>query len=203
MGRTHDIIRFVEYEEGSNLVIEPRQRHQHVRERLLDVVKTYNPRVIVKAGLGRGELLLDLASSSDAVIVVVDYSCDAMNRFRQAHRDTSVLERVHFVAGDFSSFPVDYYAADLLLCVDYFDFIETGTAIDEFRRSLQFEGILFIADDVLHEEDLNGAYDDLTAMLFPLHNDYISKATSRLFCRSTNSGSSRAMSLPLPWTSMP
>ncbi|HOO72449.1 MAG TPA: class I SAM-dependent methyltransferase [Spirochaetota bacterium] len=181
MERTDDIIKFLEYSSGENIVIEPQQRLNHVRERLFDVIKTYNPKVIVKAGLGNGSLLLDLASSADTYLVVVDYSYENIRRFIEKNKQNSALEKIRFIVGDFSAFPVDYYAADMVASIDYFDFIETAAAIDEFRRALQFEGILFIAEEVLHEKDLDGVYDELMAALFPLHNDYYLESDMKTF----------------------
>ncbi len=181
MERTKDIAGFVEFEYGKNLVIEPSERFIHVRERLLDVVGTYHPGVIVKAGVGRGDLLLALAGASDALVVVVDYSLECIKRFKQANSGNKALEKIYFIVGAFESFPIDYYAADLLVSVDYFDFVETGAVIDEFRRSLQFDGVLFISAEVLSDEDLDGVYDEFMAALFPLHNDMYLQSDMKTF----------------------
>ena len=172
MGRQEDIVTFIEYDVPKNRVIEPEHRVSKVRDTLFDVLATYNPGVIVKAGIGGGRLLYDLARHSGAYIVVVDPSFAAIRDFMTRHENDAAAEKIRFINGDFNSFPVDYYAADLLVCVDYLDFLDSGKAVDEFRRALQFDGVLFIAGTVLSDDDVDGLYDDFMKSVFPLHNDY-------------------------------
>ena len=144
MDRLKDIAVFTRQEFRDPTIIEPASRLDKVRDHLIDLIETYKPGVIVKAGLGRGELLARLAEASDAYIAVVEPSEDTIREFIARHKGDSILEKIRFVIGEFNRFPIDYYAADLLVCVDYLEFLESGPVIDEFRRSLQFEGILFI-----------------------------------------------------------
>lgn len=172
MGIREDIVTFIEYDTRLNRVIEPEHRREKVLSALFDVLATYNPGVIVKAGIGSGQLLYELAKHSASYIVVVDPSFKAIVDFMAAHQKDPVAEKIRFINGDFTSFPVDYYAADLLVCVDYLDFLDAGRAVDEFRRALQFDGVLFIAGTVLSDDDVDGLYDDFMKSAFPLHNDY-------------------------------
>ncbi len=172
MGRREDIVSFIDYEFRLSRIIEPENRIPKVRDALFDVLATYNPGVIVKAGIGGGRLLYDLAQHSGAYIVVVDPSFTAIREFMARHEHDAAAEKIRYINGDFISFPVDYYAADLLICVDYLDFLDSGRAVDEFRRALQFDGVLFIAGTVLSDDDVDGLYDDFMKSIFPLHNDY-------------------------------
>lgn len=172
MERTSEITKFVEYDNKKHFIIEPQRHYEFIKERLFDVINTYNPKVIVKAGVGNAKLLLDLAEHTDSYIVVVDYSLEVINSFIKENSGNKALEKIRFIAGTFNNLPVDYYAADLLISIDYFDFIDTGTAVDEFRRALQFDGILFLSMSVLADGDLDGVLDDFMAYIFPLHNDY-------------------------------
>lgn len=181
MERTSEITRFIEYDNKKHFIIEPLRHYEFIKGRLFDVINTYNPRVIVKAGLGNARLLLDLAENTQAYIVVVDYSLDVINSFIQENKENKALERIKFIVGTFSNFPVDYYAADLLISIDYFDFIDTATAVDEFRRALQFDGILFISMSVLADNDLEGLFDDLMRYVFPLHNDFYISSDLKTF----------------------
>ncbi|MBN2079190.1 MAG: methyltransferase domain-containing protein [Spirochaetes bacterium] len=172
MDRLADIVSFIERDVRDGIVIEPAKRLQKLREGILDVVETYKPGTIVKAGLGRGELLLDIAGKSTAYIAVVEPSMALIHSFIDAHTDDPALERIRFINGEFNALPVDYYSADLLVCVDYLEFLESGRVLDEFRRILQFDGILFLGGIVLEDEDIEGIYDDFMKAAFPLHNDY-------------------------------
>jgi ubiquinone/menaquinone biosynthesis C-methylase UbiE len=172
MGRLADIVSFIERDVKSGVVIEPEKRLQKLREGVIDVVRTYNPGTIIKAGLGRGELLMEIARNSAGYIAVVEPSMPLIRSFVEAHAGDPVLERIRFINGEFNELPVDYYAADLLVSVDYLEFLESGRVLDEFRRALQFDGILFLAGIVLEDEDIEGIYDDFMKAAFPLHNDY-------------------------------
>ncbi|MCU0849174.1 MAG: class I SAM-dependent methyltransferase [Spirochaetes bacterium] len=172
MERTGEIIKFIEFDFDNGVFLEPESRREMLREKLFDVMKTYNPGVVVKAGLGRGDLVYDLAAQFESYIVVVDPSLKVIMEFTSRHGDDPVMKKIRFINGDFNSLPVDYYAADLLVCIDYLDILETGRVIDEFRRCLQFEGILFLGMIVLDDQDLEGVYDDLVRSMLPLHNDY-------------------------------
>ncbi len=172
MGRLNEIISFIQYDFPNRVVIEPEKRSAKLRESLLDVIATYNPGVIVKAGLGSGHLLYDLTKASEAYIVAVEPSMEIIREFLERHKGDPVVSRIHIINGEFNEFPIDYYAADLLICIDNLDFLESGRVVDEFRRALQFDGVLFLAGTVLFDEDIEGLYDDFMKAAFPLHNDY-------------------------------
>ncbi len=181
MGRLNEIVSFIEYDFTKNMVIEPEKRIPKLREGMLDVIKTYNPGVIVKAGLGNGGILYDLAKNSSAYIVVVEPSLATIQEFIKRHGGDAVTERIHFINGEFNSFPIDYYAADMIICIDYLDFLESGKVVDEFTRALQFDGILFMGCVVLEDDDLEGLYDDFARSVFPLHNDYYLREDLKTF----------------------
>lgn len=168
MGRLEEVSKFVEYNIKNNLIIEPDFRLDEVTQRLIDVINTYKPGIIVKAGIGSGKMLKTLESKSDSYIVVVEPSIKAINKFIEDNKST----RIKFINGDFDGFPIDYYAADLIICIDYLDFLDSAKTVSEFRRTLKVDGILFVACVVLNEKDIEGIYDDFTRMIFPLHNDY-------------------------------
>ena len=181
MSRLNDIVSFIEYDFARNMIIEPEKRVPRLRESLLDVIKTYNPGVIVKAGLGNGQILYDLAKNSSAYIVVVEPSLAIMREFIKRHEGDAAVDRIHFINGEFNCFPVDYYAADMIVCIDYLDFLESGKVVDEFTRALQFDGILFMGSVVLEDDDLEGRYDDFMRSVFPLHNDYYLREDLKTF----------------------
>ena len=171
MERLDEVRSFLEFDRAHGGYVEPAERLDAVRERLFDVLHTYNPGVIVKAGLGNGKLLEEMEEKSDAYIVVVEPSIGSIRDF-MGRCEPSVRERVRFINGEFHDFPVDYYKADLLVCVDCLDIFDSSRSIDEFKRALQFEGILFLCTVVLDNEDTDGVYDEVMHAVFPLHNDF-------------------------------
>ncbi|MBN1531261.1 MAG: class I SAM-dependent methyltransferase [Spirochaetes bacterium] len=172
MSRFGDVVRFLEFDHRKNCIVEPQKREDEIFRRLLEAIQSYRPRVIVKSGLGSGSLLRRLAQEFQGIITVVEPSLTLLMEFYERHGNDEALARVRYINGDFKNFPVDYYAADMLVCIDMLDILETGPVIDEFRRSLQFDGILFLAQVVLHEKDLEGEYDEMMRELHPLHTDY-------------------------------
>ena len=171
MGRLDEVRAFLEFDRARGGYVEPPTRMDTVRERLFDVIHTYNPGVIVKAGLGGGRLLTEMVEKSEASVVVVEPSLGAIKEFLESS-EASVRERVRCINGEFHDFPVDYYKADMLVCVDCLDIFDSSRSIDEFKRALQFEGILFLCTVVLENEDADGVYDEYMHAAFPLHNDY-------------------------------
>ncbi len=169
MGRLDQVREFIEYDIDNNFSIEPEARYDAVKVRLIDVINTYKPEVIVKAGIGNGRILNELASEIDSVIIVVEPSFKAIKEFLEKSNEDNEIK---FINGDFHELPVDYYASDLLVCIDYLDFFDSSICIDEFKRALQFDGILFFSGVVLNDEDVEGVYDDFMRKIFPLHNDY-------------------------------
>jgi len=172
MKRLDHIRNLIETDFSSNILIEPEFRCNQLTESINEVIHSYNPEVVLKAGLGSGKLLYDIVKNNDIYMVVVEPSLEVIEKFVAKYENDSIFEKLRFINGDFSCMPVDYYAANLVLCIDYFDFIESGIAVDEFRRILEFECVLFIATDVLNDEDFDGVYDDLIRMVCPVHNDY-------------------------------
>jgi len=170
------------YEFQKKYFVEPDSRHAMVMEKIRDVIKTYNPRVIVKAGLGNGSVLLDLINELKGVtLVVVEPSLKILEEFIAANSANQKLQEVGFINGDFRNLPVDYYAADLIISIDNLDIQETAPVIDEFRRALQFDGHLLFAGVVLDDDDIDGVYDDFIRGIFPLHNDYYIKDDLKTF----------------------
>ncbi|MFC1668785.1 methyltransferase domain-containing protein [Spirochaetota bacterium] len=181
MNRFSEIKKFVEFDFSKNIIIEPKSRYLKLKEMLFEVIDTYNPQVIVKAGLGNGKLLFEIAENYDSLVVVVEPSYDNVKNFLELHKGSGALEQIKFIVGNFEEFPVDYYAANLLINIDMFDFIESNKVLDEFRRAIEFESILFIASVVLHEDDIEGVYDDFMKVAFPIHNDYYLEVDLKTF----------------------
>lgn len=172
MSRLKQVQSFIEYDLKNNYIIEPKNRFEAVRERVFDVIQTYNPGVIIKAGIGHGDLLLDLVKKFNAYTVVVEPSFTAIKDFIQNYFTDKDAQNIKFINGDLHDLPVDYYAADLLICVDYLDFFDSGKSINEFKRILKFDGIFFIATVALDSNDIDGIYDEFIKLISPLHNDY-------------------------------
>lgn len=162
---------FVEYESDKRRIIEPAHRHALVDGNLRKALDAYHPSVVVKAGVGAGELLLTIAEKAHSC-VCVEPSFKAIEQFMQKHAGDERLKKIQMVNGHFFAMPVDYYKADMLVCVDYFDFILSTFAMEEFKRATQFEGLYFFGGVVLSDEDVEGIYDELICKINPLHNDY-------------------------------
>lgn len=167
--RAFDVQKFTEHCFREKKYIEPELRASRNKEQLLDVIGTYSPELIVKIGLGCGALLLDLAKESKGTIAVVEPS---LANIREYVRDFGEKKSVRFITGDLNVLPVDYYMADMVISIDNISFIESGPAIDEFRRIMQFDAILYISTPILSERDEEGLLDDYIRMIFPLHNEY-------------------------------
>jgi len=179
--RLNEIITFIEHDFKNNAVIEPEKRLPKLRDSITDIIKTYNPGVIVKAGLGSGRILYDMAAACNAYLVAVEPSLAVIREFLSRHAGDPVIEKIRIINGEFNSFPIDYFAADLIVCADYLDFLESGRVVDEFTRVLQFDGILLLAGVVLADDDLDGVYDDFMKAAFPLHNDYYLREDLKTF----------------------
>jgi hypothetical protein len=180
MTRNEMINAFVESEFESPKFIEPQSRHAVVDNHLRRALDASKPKVTVKAGLGAGELLLTVAEKSP-LCVCVEPSMTVIEKFIARETENPLLKKIQFINGNFAAFPVDYYKADLVVCIDNFDFILSGAAMDEFRRAMQFEGMFFFAGVVLHDEDVEGLYDEFIRMVNPLHNDYYLAGDFRTF----------------------
>jgi len=176
MDRLKELQQFSIYESGKRYFFEPDSRHEFLKERIYDVINTYKPGVVVKAGLGSGGLVLDLLKDHEGIVlVVVEPSLKVINKFIEQNSDNEAVKGIRFINGEFLQFPVDYYAADFIICVDNLDILESAPVIDEFRRALQFDGYFLFGGVVLNDEDLEGIYDDYMKIIFPLHNDYYLK----------------------------
>ena len=172
MNRLKQVQDFIDFDLNNNFSIEPQNRHEAVKERLFDIINTYKPGVIVKAGLGHGNMLLEMAKNFKSQIIVVEPSFTAIKNFLSNNSTDTDIQKIKFINGDLRDFPVDYYAADLLICIDYLDFFDSSKCIDEFKRALQFDGVFFFATVALDSNDIDGVYDDFMRLIFPLHNDY-------------------------------
>ena len=182
MNRLKELQAFNIYESTRKYFFEPDSRHELLKERVYDVLATYKPEVVVKAGVGSGSLILDIMQDhAKIVLVVVEPSLRVINEFIEKNKDNPVVENIRFINGEFLKFPIDYYAADFIICVDNFDIIESAPVMDEFRRALEFEGYFLFGGVVLHDDDMDGVYDDYMKILFPLHNDYYLKDDLKTF----------------------
>lgn len=182
MGRLRKLQELSIYEYDKKYFIEPADRHELVLNRINDVIETYKPSVVVKAGLGNGRIILDmLAWNSDITLIVVEPSLRVIEQFISDNHGNEKVRELRFVNGEFRQFPIDYYAADLIISIDNLDVQETAPVIDEFRRALQFDAYLFFAGIVLDDDDLDGVFDDYIRIIFPLHNDYYLKDDLKTF----------------------
>lgn len=172
MNRIDETVEFIEFDRKNNFIIEPEYRHNVIKDRIFDIIRTFKPETIVKAGLGSGKIIIDIAAEFDLYIVVVEPSITAINDFIEENSGKDSVQNIHFINGDLHDFPVDYYAADLLLCIDYLNIFDSGRCLDEFKRAIKFEKHLFFSGVILKDEDIEGLYDDLMRMIFPLHNDF-------------------------------
>ncbi len=173
MERLKELQKWSIYEYDKRFFIEPESRHEIVMNKIRDIIKTYKPGVIIKAGLGNGNIILDLVNELKGVtLVVVEPSFEVIENFINENNENEKVKDIGFINGDFINFPVDYYAADLIISVDNLDVQETAPVIDEFRRALQFDGYFLFAGVVLDDDDFEGVYDEFIRGIFPLHNDY-------------------------------
>ena len=169
--RSLEVQRFMDYCFNEQKYIEPPERDDSNIARVADVINTYNPETIVKAGVGSGRLLAEMSKRGKSRIVVVEPSLSVIHSFIEIYGNDST-KNISFISGDFNNFPVDYYAADMIIAIDNISFIESSSAIDEFRRALQFDGILYLSTPVLSEDDEEGVFDDYLRTFFPLHNEF-------------------------------
>jgi ubiquinone/menaquinone biosynthesis C-methylase UbiE len=182
MDRLKELQQWSYYEFNRKLFVEPSSRHQLLIDKISDVVNTYNPRVIVKAGLGSDDLLLRLVDMFQGTIfLVVEPSWEVISDFIQRHKDNEYIKNINFVNGDFKNFPIDYYAAHLIISIDNLDVQETAPVIEEFRRALQFDSHLLLAGIVLDDGDIDGLFDDFLRGIFPLHNDFYIREDLKTF----------------------
>jgi len=170
--RSLEVQKFLEYCFNEQKYIEPPERVDSNIAHLTDVINTYNPETIVKAGIGGGRLLAEMSKIDKSRIIVVEPSLLVIKQFIEMYASDGNTKNISFVAGSFNNFPIDYYASDMIVAVDNISFIESGSAIDEFRRALQFDGILYLSTPVLSENDEEGVFDEYLRTLLPLHNEF-------------------------------
>ncbi len=170
------------YEYGNVFFIEPPSRHEMIMEKINDVIDTYKPKIIVKVGLGSGRIVLDLINTKkDIKLVVVEPSLRIIEDFINENNDNQKIKDIGFVNGEFTSLPVDYYAADLIISIDNLDFQETAPVMDEFKRALHVDALFMFAGIVLDDDDVEGTYDDLMRIISPIHNDFYLKDDLKTF----------------------
>ncbi len=162
----------IEFDASVHNLIESDTRFQLVVDRLYDCIHTYQPKVIVKIGIGNPRYIQAIMEQSKALLVVVEPSLSVIQSFYTAYGSKEWINRFYPVAGNVNDFPVDYYKADMLVCIDYFDLLDTGRSIDEFRRALQFDGVFFLSGFVLPNDDVEGIFDEIVHAIHPLHTDY-------------------------------
>lgn len=162
---------FLQGDYKRNMFIEPNIRIDFLKKQIVDIINNYKPGTIVKAGIGNKDLMKFICEQTDAYIVIVEPSLDAIIKFKNEFFNNDFMKNIAFINGNFHNFPADYYAADLLISLDYLQIIESSGAIDEFRRAIEFEGLLLFGMPVLHEDDLDGVYDEYLRISFPLHKD--------------------------------
>ena len=179
-GRYEKEITLVNYDSDKRFIVEPANRNEFVIDQLKKTIKANKPEVSLKAGVGAGNILLEMASLCKKT-VCIESSMDAIKGFCEKYGADSRLKKIEFINGGFSELPIDYYKIDLLVCVDCFDFIQSGSAMEEFKRAIQFEGVFFFAGVVLSDEDVEGCYDEMIRIINPAHNDYYLEGDFRTF----------------------
>ncbi len=173
MDRLERICEFNDREYERGFLVETSNRLPFLWERISDIIGTYEPGVIVKAGLGRGEIVKNIVSTfKNTEVVVVEPSLKLIQRFISENKESDLVKNVRFLNGTFKNFPIDYYGADLIISIDNINILESAPVVDEFKRALEFEGHLFLAGIVLDDEDYDGIYDEYMKTVLPIHNDY-------------------------------
>jgi hypothetical protein len=172
MTRYKEIKSFLEHEYLNRTIIEPDSRYTLLRERLMDSLKTNKPDTVIKIGIGNPELLFDIIERFEITLCVVESSFKTIGKFIEEYGDRKGFSKIYIINGDFQILPIDYFVADMIISIDYLDFIDSARAIDEYRLSLEFESVLFVGVIVLNDSDVEGVFDDYMRMIFPLHNDY-------------------------------
>ena len=110
------------YEFGKVFFIEPDFRHNMVMEKIKDVIDTYKPKVVVKAGLGAGKIVLDLINNNkDITLVVVEPSLRIIEEFikqmPQLVSSFNLLEKFspEEISSDIITQRPDYMAAEKMV----------------------------------------------------------------------------------------
>ncbi|MDA3901392.1 MAG: class I SAM-dependent methyltransferase [Spirochaetes bacterium] len=171
MNYTEKISRYIALNLGENLTIERAVCYQKQMDFIRKTLDAYKPESVLKAGLGDGAILSALAETGVRV-AVVEPNIDIIKQYCEKNSEKPFFNKIQFINGDLNSLPVDYYAFKMIICVDYLDFQNTASVFDEFKRAIDFEGILVLGGIVLHKDDIEGVYDDFYHMIMPMHNDF-------------------------------
>ncbi|HPB81825.1 MAG TPA: hypothetical protein PK200_07280 [Spirochaetota bacterium] len=199
MDRFSEIVEFLDHDSKKRIIVEPPERYEVVRDHVFDIIDENLPGVIIKAGLGDGRLLLDIAGKSEKVyILAVEPSWERITSFMEENRDKPGFDRVRIINGDFHEFPVDYYAADFFIVIDHLDIFDISRCIDQFKISMTFDAVLLYGGVVLHDDDVEGVYDDYMRLLLPLHNDYYLEGDLKTFLDLKDFKYIRGASLDFP-----
>jgi ubiquinone/menaquinone biosynthesis C-methylase UbiE len=134
-------------------------------------IKIHTPSVVVKAGAGNSGLYLELLESID-ILIIVEPDFATIKEHVHKFSDKVNFDKVRFINGDLENMPLDWYSSDMIICIDYLDFHNVASVLDEFKRIVDFEGELILAGSVLHDDDVEGVYDELFRLVLPLHNDF-------------------------------
>lgn len=161
--------KFVDSNYEKPYFIEPHDRYEILKDKINEFIKVHNPSVVVKIGLGSGEAVLGIAGKVKQ-LVVVESSLKIIKDFRNKNGDK--CKNVSFVNGEFDDLPIDYNIADMVVCLDYFDFSAARKLLDEIKRSLEFQKVFLFGGVVLNDKDFEGVFDDLMRKVIPIHNDY-------------------------------
>lgn len=186
-----------EREAHHHTLIEPDERYDMVAGRLLDCIHTFKPNVIVKIGLGNPKYIEAIMTNTKALLIVVEPSLSVIRSFYTSHSHKEWMRRFYSIVGNFEDFPIDYYKADMLVCIDVLDMLDTGRAIDEFRRALQFEGVFFLSGFVLPNEDIEGIFDEIAHTLNPMHTDYYLEDDLKTFLSLNEFGVAKSHTQPI------
>lgn len=171
MTHREKICEYIRMNVHKGVSIEPKEHVEAASLFLEKQLRIHSPEKIVKLGLGTGALLFDLAEAAK-YLVVIEQDLALIQEFIKKNSDDPRLAKVYFISADFHSIPLDWYCADMIVCTDYLDFHNVAMVLDECKRISEFEGILVIAGAVLHDDDIDGVYDELFRKIMPLHNDF-------------------------------
>lgn len=171
MNQLERIADYINLNVSQNISIDRKELASDLIEFLKESLKIASHSEILVAGLGNGVLVKELAAKSELVIVV-EQSFELLKHFADKENKLVQSGRVRLINGDLSSLPIDYYSLPMIVCVDYLDFQNVAQVLDEFKRVIDFEGILLFGGIVLHSEDIEGVYDELYRKIMPMHNDF-------------------------------
>jgi len=173
MHRLNQLQEFVTNEYKNVALVESPDRIESINTMIKEIITAYNPSVIVKMGLGNGEIAQFILNEMDGVLVVIDPSIESLKDFNS--KSDSSKNTLYCVAGTLDANPIDYYVSNLTISIDNLNFIDSALAIDEMRRNIDFESILMVATPVLSDKDEDAFFDIVLKEMEPLHNEYYMK----------------------------